>query len=91
MDIAQLLLDLGGVLFALGVLGRVADRVGFSPIPFYLLVGLAFGRGGCIRWSPRRGFHPRRGRDRGCPAAARPRPHLGGQVFRQHGHPLAAA
>lgn len=46
MDVAQLLLELGGVLFALGVLGRLADKVGFSPIPFYLLAGLAFGEGG---------------------------------------------
>lgn len=46
VDIARLLLELGGVLFALGVLARLAHRVGFSPIPFYLLAGLAFGKGG---------------------------------------------
>ena len=40
MDVTQLLLEIGGVLFALGVLGRLADRIGFSPIPFYLLAGL---------------------------------------------------
>jgi CPA2 family monovalent cation:H+ antiporter-2 len=36
------------VLFALGMLGRVAARFGMSPIPLYLLGGLAFGRGGLI-------------------------------------------
>lgn len=40
------LIQLGGIFFALGVLGRVAQRIGISPIPFYLLAGLAFGHGG---------------------------------------------
>ncbi|MBF6229975.1 cation:proton antiporter [Nocardia farcinica] len=40
------LLELGAVLFALGLLGRVAMRIGMSPIPLYLLGGLAFGSGG---------------------------------------------
>nr|WP_198428127.1 cation:proton antiporter [Nocardia bovistercoris] len=30
------------------MLGRVADRVGMSPIPLYLLGGLAFGQGGFV-------------------------------------------
>nr|WP_228536608.1 cation:proton antiporter [Nocardia sp. XZ_19_231] len=42
------LLELGVILFALGVCGRVAGRFGMSPIPLYLLGGLAFGRGGFI-------------------------------------------
>ncbi|GAA4385369.1 cation:proton antiporter [Tsukamurella soli] len=42
------LLELGGVFFVLGVLGRVAGRIGMSPIPLYLIGGLAFGRGGVI-------------------------------------------
>lgn len=43
-----LLIELGAVLLGLGVLSRFARRIGFSPIPFYLLVGLAFGNGGLI-------------------------------------------
>ncbi|MFC9871628.1 cation:proton antiporter [Nocardia salmonicida] len=45
---ALALLELGVILFALGVCGRVAGRFGMSPIPLYLLGGLAFGRGGFI-------------------------------------------
>ncbi|MEU2252118.1 cation:proton antiporter [Nocardia xishanensis] len=41
-------LELGAVFFALGMLGRVAGRFGMSPIPLYLLGGLAFGSGGYI-------------------------------------------
>ena len=43
---ALLLLELGGVILALGVLARLAGRLGISPIPLYLLGGLAFGDGG---------------------------------------------
>ncbi|MFC4126770.1 cation:proton antiporter [Nocardia rhizosphaerae] len=43
---ALALLELGAILFALGVCGRIAGRFGMSPIPLYLLGGLAFGRGG---------------------------------------------
>ncbi|WP_433760600.1 cation:proton antiporter [Nocardia sp. CA-135398] len=45
---ALALIELGAVLFALGMLGRVAARFGMSPIPLYLLGGLAFGQGGFI-------------------------------------------
>jgi monovalent cation:H+ antiporter-2, CPA2 family len=45
---AELLLQLGAVLFGLSVLGRLAGRGGFSPIPLYLLAGLAFGVGGLV-------------------------------------------
>ncbi|MGV9818495.1 cation:proton antiporter [Nocardia xishanensis] len=41
-------LELGAVFFALGMLGRVAGRFGMSPIPLYLLGGLAFGSGGYV-------------------------------------------
>ncbi|MFF0264747.1 cation:proton antiporter [Kribbella sp. NPDC004536] len=47
-DITALLIELGAVILALGVLGRIAGRVGFSPIPLYLLAGLAFGHGGIL-------------------------------------------
>ncbi|WP_058235095.1 cation:proton antiporter [Devriesea agamarum] len=42
------ILELGLVFFALGLLGRLAHRVGISPVPFYLLGGLAFGHGGFL-------------------------------------------
>jgi CPA2 family monovalent cation:H+ antiporter-2 len=45
---ATLLLELGGVILALGILGRLAGRLGLSPIPLYLLAGLAFGKGGLL-------------------------------------------
>lgn len=43
---ARLLLELGVVLFALGMLARIAARWGLSPIPLYLIAGLCFGSGG---------------------------------------------
>jgi CPA2 family monovalent cation:H+ antiporter-2 len=53
---AQLLLELGAVLFGLGILGRFATRWGLSPIPLYLLAGLAFGSGGIIPLDAPEGF-----------------------------------
>lgn len=47
-DMTALLIELGAVLLALGILGRIAGRIGFSPIPLYLLAGLAFGHGGLL-------------------------------------------
>lgn len=41
-----LLLELGVILTALTVLGAVARRYALSPIPLYLLAGLAIGEGG---------------------------------------------
>jgi CPA2 family monovalent cation:H+ antiporter-2 len=41
-----LLIEVGALLFALGMLGRIGRRFGLSPIPLYLLAGLAFGHGG---------------------------------------------
>jgi CPA2 family monovalent cation:H+ antiporter-2 len=45
---ARLLVELGAVIFALGIVGRLARAVGLSPIPVYLLAGLAFGKGGLL-------------------------------------------
>lgn len=45
---ALALTELGAVFFALGLLARLAGRIGVSPIPFYLLGGLCFGNGGFI-------------------------------------------
>ncbi|WUJ27697.1 cation:proton antiporter [Streptomyces sp. NBC_00388] len=47
-DMSALLIELGAVILALGLLGRFAGRIGFSPIPLYLLAGLAFGHGGLV-------------------------------------------
>lgn len=47
-DTATIFLELGAVLFTLGVLGHFANRIGISPIPLYLLGGLAFGEGGLL-------------------------------------------
>jgi CPA2 family monovalent cation:H+ antiporter-2 len=43
-----LLLQLGALLTTLAVLGAVARRFGMSPIPVYLLAGLALGKGGIL-------------------------------------------
>lgn len=48
MEDSLFLLELGGVVLLLAVLARVATRFGFTPIPLYLLAGLAFGSGGVI-------------------------------------------
>ena len=48
---ATLLAELGGIILALGLLGRMAGRCGQSPIPLYLLAGLAFGHGGLLSLS----------------------------------------
>ena len=42
---AAVLLELGGVILGLGILARLAGRLGLSAIPLYLLAGLAFGEG----------------------------------------------
>lgn len=47
-DAARLLVELGAVVLGLGVLGRLAGRVRLSPVPLYLLAGLAFGTGGLV-------------------------------------------
>ena len=43
-----LLVEVGALLLGLGLLSRLADRIGVSPIPFYLIAGLAFGDGGLL-------------------------------------------
>jgi monovalent cation:H+ antiporter-2, CPA2 family len=48
MHTAALLLELGGVLLGLGICSQLARRLGLSPIPLYLLAGLAFGQGGLL-------------------------------------------
>ncbi|MFF5978899.1 cation:proton antiporter [Streptomyces olindensis] len=45
---AVFLIEFGCLIFGLGLLGRLAGRFRFSPIPLYLLAGLAFGEGGLL-------------------------------------------
>ncbi|MFJ8076872.1 cation:proton antiporter [Streptomyces sp. NPDC096176] len=44
----MLLIELGVILLGLGLIGRFAGRVGLSPVPLYLVAGLAFGSGGLL-------------------------------------------
>jgi monovalent cation:H+ antiporter-2, CPA2 family len=53
---AKLPLELGAVILGLGILGRIAGRLGLSPIPLYLLAGLAFGKGGLLPLVTATGF-----------------------------------
>jgi len=46
VDTSRLFIELGLAIVGLAVLARIANRWGFSAIPLYLLVGLAFGNGG---------------------------------------------
>ncbi|WP_399934423.1 cation:proton antiporter [Streptomyces kanamyceticus] len=48
MHSAVFLIEFGAIILALGLLGRFAGRFQFSPIPLYLLAGLAFGEGGLL-------------------------------------------
>lgn len=47
--LALTLIELGAVVFCLGLLARLAGRIGMSPIPLYLVGGLAFGAGGLVK------------------------------------------
>jgi CPA2 family monovalent cation:H+ antiporter-2 len=45
---ARLLVELGAVVLGLAILARMASRLAISPIPFYLIAGLALGEGGIV-------------------------------------------
>ena len=45
---ARLFVEIGASVIVLSLLARFASRWGFSAIPLYLLVGLAFGNGGLL-------------------------------------------
>jgi len=47
-DAAVVLIELGGVILVLGLLAAMSLRLGISPIPLYLVAGLAFGQGGLL-------------------------------------------
>lgn len=51
-----LLVEVGALLLGLSLLGRIAMRFGISPIPLYLLAGLAFGNGGALPLSASNDF-----------------------------------
>ena len=53
---ADLLVELGGILLVLAVLGRVAGRVGLPAIPLYLVAGLMVGEGGLVELNAARDF-----------------------------------
>ncbi len=55
-DATQLFLELGGLLVLVAALIRLANRLGVSPIPLYLLAGLAFGTGGLVPLGTSREF-----------------------------------
>jgi CPA2 family monovalent cation:H+ antiporter-2 len=48
MGSPALLVELGAIVLGLAVMARLAHRFGFSPIPLYLIAGLAFGEGGLV-------------------------------------------
>jgi monovalent cation:H+ antiporter-2, CPA2 family len=48
METHSVLIELGAVLIGLALLARLAGLLRISAIPFYLLAGLAFGRGGIL-------------------------------------------
>lgn len=45
-ETALAFLEVGAVVFGLGVLSRLAGRLGMTAVPLYLIAGLAFGEGG---------------------------------------------
>ncbi|MFC7546325.1 cation:proton antiporter [Plantactinospora sp. GCM10030261] len=55
-EITVLLVEVGALLLGLGLLGRLGRRFGLSPIPLYLLAGLAFGHGGLLPMSASEDF-----------------------------------
>lgn len=52
----ELLLELGLLVGALGLLGAIAGKAGISAIPLYLVAGLAFGHGGIYEMHAITGF-----------------------------------
>lgn len=54
--LALLFIELGAIVVGLALLARLARVWGFSPIPLYLLAGLAFGEGGLLPLQLSEGF-----------------------------------
>jgi CPA2 family monovalent cation:H+ antiporter-2 len=55
-SLATLLIEVGALLLLLGLLSRLAIRVGISPIPLYLVLGLVVGSSGLLSDSESREF-----------------------------------
>lgn len=53
---ADLLIELGAVILALGIVARLVRGIGLSPVPFYLIVGLMIGADGPLSVEASRGF-----------------------------------
>ena len=51
-----ILVEVGGMLLGLSLLGRLSMRFGISPIPLYLLAGLVLGTGGALEMSASKDF-----------------------------------
>lgn len=51
-----ILIEVGALLFALGVVSWVAHKLHLSPIPFYLIIGLCFGEGSFLPLEASEGF-----------------------------------
>lgn len=54
--LTNLFLELGGVAIGLAILARLSSRLGISSISFFLLGGLACGRGGLVPLNLSKGF-----------------------------------
>ncbi|TAL45379.1 MAG: cation:proton antiporter [Salinibacterium sp.] len=55
-ETTMLLIEVGALLLVLSLLGRVAIRFGLSPIPLFLIAGLAVGHGGLFHFEASRNF-----------------------------------
>lgn len=51
-----ILIEVGGIILGLGVVSWLAHRIGVSPIPFYLIIGLFFGKGSVFPLDASEGF-----------------------------------
>lgn len=51
-----ILIEVGALIFALGVVSWVAHKLRLSPIPFYLIIGLFFGEGSFLPLNASEGF-----------------------------------
>lgn len=51
-----ILIEVGALILTLGVVSWFANRVGLSPIPFYLIIGLLLGEGSVIPLAASEGF-----------------------------------
>ena len=56
VHIAGLLAELGAILLALGILGRIARWLHIPVVPLYLVAGLFFGQGGLVSLSASEDF-----------------------------------